>query len=233
MLLPALPSLTAIAPANGVQNGGFETSLAGWAHIDAGTPLLVGPGASGTAQAVRIDNHRDGNYLQQSIVPVQSAALVLDFQLQTVTSAGRPGCQLMEALSHDNPGAGTGQITISLGICSGGVGFPVFNTGGVFFPYAVSAPGWQRFTAVLDSVTGIGVLSIDGMKVAVVQGDPAQVDPANVLLFGDGGQDPRWGAAQDLVWDEVDFGPALPLPDLPSLPAVLPALPHVPPTVVP
>lgn len=214
-LLALACSTTALAhallPLNAVANGGFEAAGAGWTLAGTGmigAPLAyVSPGAEGTERAAAMPNAFAGYFLMQPMSPLAPGASVLDVSAKITSGAARPCNQQIIAIANWQP-SGAGDITVRLGLGNNLIYLQVYGGAITTFP-AASAGVFHHYQVVLAGAAGTGVLLVDGLPVGTASGNPASVTPANRLIVGDvAGYDNRGcGAAPDVVWDEIYYGP--------------------------
>ncbi|MHB8605820.1 MAG: hypothetical protein ACYDCK_11250 [Thermoplasmatota archaeon] len=204
-------------PANGVQNGDFETGLSGWSIPLVGSPISVVPADGGHALSVPAivpSTHSNGNWVEQR-APTSSLPF-LAFQVRAYISgeAARPGIQVVEAVSHWDPRGtclpGGCQFMAAFGLSKTTVGGSIMNGARGASAATPSLNAWHTYTLVFAPDLAVGAFLIDGIPVGPVQGVLGYNESAEWLLAGDGAQGA--GQAPDAMFDDVYYGAAATLP---------------------
>lgn len=208
--LMAAPSALAGLPLNSIENGDFEAGLSGWRTFSRyGGVQVVSPGADGSSGALLVENRCCGAYAYQKVpsLAASSQALVFDFHAKVVnTDASRTGLNIIEVISTWQQSTGSAQLTTAVWFTGAKVGFLAY--GGAHAVTDAPADGeWHRYTAVLNGITGLGVLLVDGSPLLQATGVPASVAPPEWIIAGDVSSCDCGRPGPDVAYDQVWLGP--------------------------
>lgn len=208
-----------IYPQNILTNGGFESSFAGWNKLcfaDPTCPVLsiATSGACVDSKALVAVNQFAGGFVRQTF-PVANGYSLLDVSIRVLANPGNPGPNALQV------SAGASMVA-RLTVASNAVSLKVYNnhnTPSGWVTYRLSNPGeCHHIQVVLNEVAKTGTLLVDGNLAGTATGLATSATGATSMIIGDfAGYDtnPGAGAAPDVMWDGLYFGPRVCPPPLP------------------
>lgn len=205
------------APANLVENGGFEDGFENWERSGrclrfgwlTHTAQLVSPGAADTDQAMLIEDCDQSSTLNQRLDSTADGPVsTLDFYAKVESGQGSGGGNRIQ-LAANCDASGCEDKTVRMKFKNAEIHFEVWN-GDTTKVDAPTDNEWHHYTVVLSSLAGTGLLLQDGMLIADASGDPGNTAAPGLVSIGDpAGANWRSGPAPDVIWDEIYYGPGV------------------------
>lgn len=208
ILLLSTGALLGAAPAGAsTLNGSFEEDLRGWQPQGPAPGLsIVGPGAGGSAKALRVSGSEGPGSVGQSHAAYSTLQHTwLNFDARIDNGADRPNDNGV-AVGGEASGGGTFTV-VQLHFREGGASVAAWNQGALNTPRTFPLElddGWHAFSVHLYRDHDVAQVLIDGELAFVFPGDAVESTGGwNGVFVGT-----PLGASPDVTFDNIDYGGA-------------------------